>query len=175
VSSALTWLDVSAEQQRRVRDMIRLFEEPGTRDELGVGPVRDAFSELLFRNPLCVISEGAGVVKWGLAVGESELKARWLGPALVLVEGVRFGLVVPSPRVACWRPRQDPWGAGHLCAPSDGAWCVSASGQVDAIKRTTSPIWGVMTQPRSQPVRDLGGFMRLARGSGSCRRAARSR
>lgn len=46
--SALTWLDVSAEQQRRVRDMIRLFEEPGTRDELGVGPVRDAFSELLF-------------------------------------------------------------------------------------------------------------------------------
>jgi len=46
--STLTWLDVSAEQQRRVRDMIRLFEEPGTRDELGVGPVRDAFSELLF-------------------------------------------------------------------------------------------------------------------------------
>ena len=46
--SALTWLDVSADQQRRVRDMIRLFEEPGTRDELGVGPVRDAFSELMF-------------------------------------------------------------------------------------------------------------------------------
>jgi hypothetical protein len=46
--SSLTWLDVSAEQQRRVREMIRLFEEPGTRDELGIGPVRDAFSELLF-------------------------------------------------------------------------------------------------------------------------------
>jgi hypothetical protein len=46
--SSLTWLDVSAEHQRRVRDMIRLFEEPGTRDELGVGPVRDAFSDLLF-------------------------------------------------------------------------------------------------------------------------------
>lgn len=28
--------------------MIRLFEEPGTRDELGIGPVRDAFSDLLF-------------------------------------------------------------------------------------------------------------------------------
>lgn len=46
--SSLTWLDVSAEHQRRVRDMIRLFEEPGTRDELGIGPVRDAFSDLLF-------------------------------------------------------------------------------------------------------------------------------
>lgn len=46
--SSLTWLDVSAEQQRRVRELIRLFEEPGTRDELGIGPVRDAFSEMMF-------------------------------------------------------------------------------------------------------------------------------
>lgn len=48
MASALTWLDVSAEHQRRVRDIIRLFEEPGTRDELGIGPIRDAFSEQLF-------------------------------------------------------------------------------------------------------------------------------
>lgn len=46
--SALNWLDVSAEQQRRVRDIIRMFEEPGTRDEVGIGPVRDSFSERLF-------------------------------------------------------------------------------------------------------------------------------
>ncbi len=39
--SALTWLDVSAEEQRQVRYLIRLFEEPGTRDELGIGSVRD--------------------------------------------------------------------------------------------------------------------------------------
>ena len=44
MTSALTWLDVSAEQQRRVREILRLFEEPGTRDELGIGPVRDSFS-----------------------------------------------------------------------------------------------------------------------------------
>lgn len=31
-----------------MRDLIRLFEEPGTRDELGIGSIRDAFSELLF-------------------------------------------------------------------------------------------------------------------------------
>lgn len=46
--ASLSWLDVSSEQQRRVRDIIRMFEEPGTRDELGIGPVRDAFSEQLF-------------------------------------------------------------------------------------------------------------------------------
>lgn len=46
--STLTWLDASAEQQRRVREIVRLFEEPGTRDELGVGPIRDSFSDQLF-------------------------------------------------------------------------------------------------------------------------------
>jgi hypothetical protein len=46
--STLTWLDVSSEQHRRVREIIRLFEEPGTRDELGVGPIRDSFSDQLF-------------------------------------------------------------------------------------------------------------------------------
>lgn len=48
MTSVLNWLDASADVQRRVRDMIRLLEEPGTRDELGIGPVRDAFSDLLF-------------------------------------------------------------------------------------------------------------------------------
>ena len=48
MTASIAWLDVSAEQQRRVRDIIRMFEEPGTWDELGIGPVRDAFSEQLF-------------------------------------------------------------------------------------------------------------------------------
>ena len=34
MASLLNWLDVSAEQQRRVRDIIRLFEEPGTLREV---------------------------------------------------------------------------------------------------------------------------------------------
>lgn len=48
MASTLNWLDVSADQQRRVREIIRLFEEPGTRDELGVGPIRDSISDQLF-------------------------------------------------------------------------------------------------------------------------------
>lgn len=46
--SALTWLDFSAEEQRRTREILRLFEEKESRDELGIGQVRDAFSDLLF-------------------------------------------------------------------------------------------------------------------------------
>ncbi|WP_281283424.1 DUF6361 family protein [Modestobacter excelsi] len=48
MSSTLRWLDFSAEEQRRTREMLRLFEEKESRDELGIGQVRDAFSDLLF-------------------------------------------------------------------------------------------------------------------------------
>ncbi|GAB3358199.1 DUF6361 family protein [Modestobacter lapidis] len=48
MASALSWLDFSADEQRRTREMLRLFEEKESRDELGIGQVRDAFSDLLF-------------------------------------------------------------------------------------------------------------------------------
>src|SRR3954466_7773135 len=48
MTSTLSWLDFSAEEQRRTREMLRLFEEKESRDELGIGQVRDAFSDLLF-------------------------------------------------------------------------------------------------------------------------------
>ena len=122
---------------------------------------------------LCVISEGVGLVKWGLAGGESDFEARRVwdrrgagrdGRRVVCL--TRCGLSAASPGLLGCRSSLRPVGCE--------AWCVSASGQVDAIKRTTSPWRGVMTQPRSQPARDLG-FMRLARGIGCCRRAARRR
>lgn len=46
--SALAWLDVSREEQRRVREMLQLFAQTDSRDEMGVGQIRDVFSELLF-------------------------------------------------------------------------------------------------------------------------------
>lgn len=44
----LTWLDNSAEEQRRVTEFISYFTEGSTVDEVGVGQIRDAFSDLLF-------------------------------------------------------------------------------------------------------------------------------
>ena len=46
--SALTWLDFSEHERRKALDVIDLFREKDTRDELGVGIVRDALSDLLF-------------------------------------------------------------------------------------------------------------------------------
>src|SRR5439155_6021027 len=48
VTSGLAWLDSSREEQQRIRDLLNLFSETESRDELGVGQVRDAFSDLLF-------------------------------------------------------------------------------------------------------------------------------
>ncbi|MGE0305021.1 MAG: DUF6361 family protein [Acidimicrobiia bacterium] len=48
MASVLNWLDVSEEQQRRIREIVKMFEDPGTRDELGIGQVRDAFSNTFF-------------------------------------------------------------------------------------------------------------------------------
>ena len=46
--SMIGWLDASAEDQRRMREIVRLFSLSESRDELGIGQVRDAFSDSLF-------------------------------------------------------------------------------------------------------------------------------
>ena len=46
--SSVTWLDTSAEEQRHVRELLSLFARSESRDELGIGQIRDAFSDLLF-------------------------------------------------------------------------------------------------------------------------------
>ncbi len=45
--STLGWLDFDAAASERVGTLLRAFEEPGTLDPLGLGSVRDAFSEQL--------------------------------------------------------------------------------------------------------------------------------
>ena len=48
MASSLTWLDYSERDRRRALDVIDLFRETGTVDELGLGAVRDSFSDLFF-------------------------------------------------------------------------------------------------------------------------------
>jgi hypothetical protein len=48
MSSAFTWLDHSDKERRKVLEAIDRFKETDTRDELGIAPIRDAFSDLFF-------------------------------------------------------------------------------------------------------------------------------
>lgn len=46
--STFSWLDHSDAERRRVLDAISQFSETDTRDELGLGPLRDGFADLFF-------------------------------------------------------------------------------------------------------------------------------
>jgi hypothetical protein len=46
--STIAWLDFSDEEQRRAREIVALFAQPESRDELGIGTVRDALSGAMF-------------------------------------------------------------------------------------------------------------------------------
>lgn len=48
MTSTLAWLDHSERQRRRMMEVVALFREKGTLDEMGIGSVRDALSEALF-------------------------------------------------------------------------------------------------------------------------------
>src|SRR5207245_468325 len=46
--TALSWLDSSSASRRQALEVIKLFEEKGTVDEIGIGSIRDGLSDLLF-------------------------------------------------------------------------------------------------------------------------------
>jgi hypothetical protein len=46
--STFVWLDYSEGERRKMLDVVDLFREHDTRDELGIGSVRDAFADMLF-------------------------------------------------------------------------------------------------------------------------------
>jgi hypothetical protein len=48
MSSMFTWVDFAEEDRRKMADVIALFNEKDTRDELGLGGIRDSFADLLF-------------------------------------------------------------------------------------------------------------------------------
>ncbi len=48
MGSSFGWLDFSEKDRRTALDVISLFDERETRDELGLGSVRDAIADQLF-------------------------------------------------------------------------------------------------------------------------------
>jgi hypothetical protein len=48
MTSLFTWIDHSESDRRKMLDVIDLFREQGTRDELGLSVIRDGFADLLF-------------------------------------------------------------------------------------------------------------------------------
>lgn len=48
MSSSLSWIDHDPKERDRMNRILSLFKENDTRDELGIGAIRDSFADLLF-------------------------------------------------------------------------------------------------------------------------------
>jgi len=48
LQSSIAWIDFSEQDRRKMMEVIALFKQRDTRDELGLGSIRDAFAELFF-------------------------------------------------------------------------------------------------------------------------------
>lgn len=48
MTSTVAWLDTDDDERRRMRELIAMFRDQGAVDELGLGRIRDAFSNRLF-------------------------------------------------------------------------------------------------------------------------------
>ncbi|MFW6600046.1 DUF6361 family protein [Propionibacteriaceae bacterium Y2011] len=72
MASTIAWLDVSVEEQKRARELISLFIQPESRDELGIGQLRDAFSDALFPGTSVLQTRARYflIVPWLYALGQ---------------------------------------------------------------------------------------------------------
>jgi len=48
LQSSIAWIDFSEQDRRKMMEVVALFKQRDTRDELGLGSIRDAFAELFF-------------------------------------------------------------------------------------------------------------------------------
>ncbi len=87
MASTLTWLDYSERDRRRALDVIDLFRETGTVDELGLAGVGNSYSDLFFPGTSTIQTRACYflLVPWtflrlerlGVASGKAAGRARW--------------------------------------------------------------------------------------------------
>jgi hypothetical protein len=150
--SRFSWLDHSEQQRRRMLEVVSLFHEQGTVDELGIGPVRDAISDALFP---------------GLSVLHT--RARYLLFVPWLARRLETGRVTASdaPR----RFRQQEVQLIHALIAGDAGLGIIGVDAQDAVKRLPSVLYwgalrrfGILRHPgtTAQYLRSLGSFARAA-------------
>lgn len=153
--SYFTWVDYSERERRRARDVIDLFREQDTRDELGIGTVRDAFADLLFPGTTTIQTRA----KYFLFVPWTYLE----------MERLR----VPSARVAARSRQEEDLLMDALLVAGDSDGVIGKEARA-GLKRPPSNIywsglrsWGIRRFQGSQEQyhRSLGRFYRWEPGS----------
>jgi hypothetical protein len=104
--ASLTWLDFSEQDRQRALDVLDLFREKGTVDELGIGTVRDALADVLFPGTSTIMTRARYYlfITWMYQelerkrISSSEIAQRGRKAELALIEalyaaGEREGLI----------------------------------------------------------------------------------
>ena len=133
MTSSLTWLDYSENDRRRAFDVIDLFRETSTLDELGLASVRNSFSDLFFP-------------------GTSTVQTRACYFLLVPWTFLRMErLKISSSKVAA-RARGEELNLNRRMLAGDDTWGVFGSQAGEALKRLPSEVywgglgsWGIRT------------------------------
>jgi hypothetical protein len=94
--STFVWLDYSERERRKMLDVVDLFREHDTRDELGLGSVRDAFADMLFPGTSTIMTRARYflLVPWTYQrlerqrVGSAEIATRARRAELSLVQPI---------------------------------------------------------------------------------------
>ena len=97
--SAFVWLDYSERERRKMLDVVDLFREHDTRDELGIGSVRDAFADMLFPGTSTIMTRARYFLLVALDVSEAGKTARQIsGDSGARAARRRLDLVEPIER-----------------------------------------------------------------------------
>jgi hypothetical protein len=136
---AIVWLDYSERERRQALDVISLFREQGTVDELGIGAIRDAFANVMFPGTSTIQTRAAYflLVPWSY----QRLEARRVPSARIEQVARRAELALIDPIVAS--------------GERDGVIGIDAR---RTLRRLPSNVywlglrtWGIRRFPRSQP------------------------
>ena len=124
MASTLTWLDYSERDRRRALDVIDLFRETGTVDELGLAGVGNSYSDLFFP-------------------GTSTIQTRACYFLLVPWTFLRLERLRVASSKAAERARWEELHLSRRLREGSDAWGVFGSQAGDALKRLPSEVyWG---------------------------------
>ena len=160
-NSTLSWLDSSEHERRTVLQLVSALNEPGTLDELGIGSIRDTFSDELFPGTSTIQTRARYFlfVPWIMQMVEASSTsnhanhARWLQLRLrnTLVErdGSEQGIIGKEAGAALQRWPDDIYWLGL------GRWGIrrypgSVSAYFETLRRPST--WNLVGRALEEPV-----------------------
>lgn len=178
MTSMISWLDVSVDEQRRMRELAALFTVRESRDELGLGQLRDGVADALFPGTSTLHTRARYLlfVPWCFQVAArakpdqrarrlDEVERAIIGPLRSSTDadgllGLRAGAALKNlPSSVYWSMLQSYEILAHPASRTEALAESAAMRRMDDDGRTTlTSIWSVPAMPAGFPEEIPNGF-----------------